>query len=138
MTNEDHDANTTSLAAAQQKTSPPEPRLEHEDPTKDDMSSKPSGLRALPNLNNPFDLPNGKQVQKPYDHTTEKVLIVEEYEVGKKEKSEFASDEYGTIKKRKVVCGFPCLSPIVLLGIAATVVILVIALGVGLGVGLKK
>jgi hypothetical protein len=132
MTDENHNANTTSLAAAQLKTSTPE------DPTKDHMISEHTGLHVLPNLNNPFDLPNGKQVQKAYDHTTEKELIAEEYEVETKNKSEFASDEHNTLRKRRAVCGYSCLPPIALLGIVAVVVILAIALGVGLGVGLKK
>jgi hypothetical protein len=132
MTDENHDADTTTPAAAQLKTSTLESRSEHEDPTKDHMNSGTTGLHASPNLNNPFDLPNGKQVQKPYDHTTEKVLLVEELEVGTKDKS------YGTARKRRAVCGFSCLPLIALLGIAAAVVVLAIALGAGLGVGLKK
>jgi hypothetical protein len=132
MTDGNHNAKTTSLATTQLKTSTPE------DPTNDHMISEPTGLHVLPNLNNPFDLPNGKQVQKAYDHTTEKELIAGEYEVGTKHKSEFASDEHGTLRKRRAVCGFSCLPLIALLGIVAAIVVLAIALGVGLGVGLKK
>jgi len=138
MADENHNANTTSLAAAQLKPSTPESRPEHEDPTKDHLISELTGLHVLPNPNNPFDLPNGKQVQKAYDHTTEKELIAEEHEVGTKDKSAFASYKNGTLRKRRVVCGCSCLSPIALLGIAAAIVVLVTALGVGLGVGLNK
>jgi hypothetical protein len=138
MADENHNANTTSLAAAQVKTCTPGSRSEHEDSTKENMSSGPTGLQVLPNPNNPFDLPNGKQVRKAEDYTTEKELMVEEYDVGTKDKSEFVSDEYGTLRRRKVLCGCSCLSPIALLGIAAAVLVMVLALGVGLGVGLKK
>jgi hypothetical protein len=138
MTDKNHNGNTTSLAAAQLEANTPESRPEHEDSTNDRVISEPTDLHVLPNLNNPFDLPNGKQVQRAYDHTTEKVLIVEDYEVGSKDKFKFGSDEHGTLRKRRVVCGCSCLPLIALLGIAAAVVVLVIALGAGLGVGLKK
>jgi hypothetical protein len=97
------------------------------------FASAPAESRPSPKSTNPFDLPDGKQVQKPYDHNGEKEVIVEEYQVGSKD-----AGENGAHRKRRVVCGCISLSLLAILSIVAVVVVMVIALGTGLGVGLKK